>query len=230
MPIERLAAACSRAGALVFVDGAHALGSLDLNLSLLGRCAQSLVGLDWARARAGTTSLARVPSPNFSLLRIVAGLLSLVFLARTQAGALLRGQRPQVALRPKGDGLPLGPARRAGTKAGGILPNGTPPPTRDPCPNARSRSLLFLQKKKQPGLHPAVISHGYLAGLRAEFAWEGTRDLTGFLALPAALAVFRAIGPGKVRWGESGCVIAGRLLSPELRLRAAGLASRRVAA
>ncbi|BBK35602.1 isopenicillin-N epimerase [Allostella sp. ATCC 35155] len=48
-------------------------------------------------------------------------------------------------------------------------------------------------------LHPPVISHGYGSGYHAEFDWTGTRDCSPYLAVDAALAFYRALGPARLR-------------------------------
>ena len=63
----------------------------------------------------------------------------------------------------------------------------------------KGTAFLWARRDAHAGLHPACISHGFRAGLRAEFSWEGTRDLTCFLALPAATAALRHWGPSRVR-------------------------------
>lgn len=60
-------------------------------------------------------------------------------------------------------------------------------------------AFLWARRGAQPGLHPPVISHGYGGGLAAEFDWTGTRDFSGWLAIPEALHFYRALGPARVR-------------------------------
>jgi isopenicillin-N epimerase len=44
-----------------------------------------------------------------------------------------------------------------------------------------------------------VISHGYGVGFLEEFDWTGTRDPSPYLAVTAALAFHRRLGPERVR-------------------------------
>ena len=44
------------------------------------------------------------------------------------------------------------------------------------------------------GLHPGTISHYYGQGFVAEFDWPGTRDPTGWLAVPAAIDFLAELG------------------------------------
>ncbi len=60
-------------------------------------------------------------------------------------------------------------------------------------------AFLWARRGAQPGLHPPVISHGYGGGLAAEFDWTGTRDFSGWLAVPEALRFYRTLGPARVR-------------------------------
>ncbi|HEX9648089.1 MAG TPA: aminotransferase, partial [Alphaproteobacteria bacterium] len=46
---------------------------------------------------------------------------------------------------------------------------------------------------------PAVISNLYGAGFPTEFEWTGTRDYSAVLAVPAALAFWRELGPAAAR-------------------------------
>jgi isopenicillin-N epimerase len=59
----------------------------------------------------------------------------------------------------------------------------------------KGTAFLAVRSDRLEGIHPLVISHGYGAGLREEFGWVGTRDPTGWLALPAALDFFEALVP-----------------------------------
>jgi isopenicillin-N epimerase len=52
---------------------------------------------------------------------------------------------------------------------------------------AKGCGFLWARREAQAGLHPAVISHGYGEGFLAEFDWTGTRDLSPFLSIGAAL-------------------------------------------
>jgi len=58
----------------------------------------------------------------------------------------------------------------------------------------RGCALLWVRPERAASLHPTVISHGYGQGLAAEFGWTGTRDVTPFLSVLAALAFHRSMG------------------------------------
>lgn len=48
-------------------------------------------------------------------------------------------------------------------------------------------------------LHPLATSHRYGEGLVQEFDWQGTRDMTPWLTVPAAIAFFERFGWSRVR-------------------------------
>lgn len=58
---------------------------------------------------------------------------------------------------------------------------------------AQGTALLWVDRSQQSRVRPCVTSHGYRLGFRAEFLWPGTADLTGWLAVPACLAVLHAL-------------------------------------
>jgi isopenicillin-N epimerase len=77
--------------------------------------------------------------------------------------------------------------------------------------------FLWARKEVQGDLHPTVISHGFLQGFTSEFDWTGTRDPTGWLAIPAALAFYRSMGDGALRARNHGlAVTASALLAQRL--------------
>lgn len=62
------------------------------------------------------------------------------------------------------------------------------------CCTPKGAALLWVAPARQAGVRPLVISHGYRLGFRGEFLWQGTQDMSAWLAAPAALAVLRAVG------------------------------------
>ena len=66
----------------------------------------------------------------------------------------------------------------------------------------RGAGFLFVRRERQAGLHPAVISHGYntpregRSRFHDEFDWQGTLDVTAWLAVPAALRFCAGLVPG----------------------------------
>ena len=63
----------------------------------------------------------------------------------------------------------------------------------------RGAGFLWARRGAQDALHPPVISHGYGQGFAAEFDWIGTRDLSAWLAVPAALDFLQGLGAERVR-------------------------------
>jgi isopenicillin-N epimerase len=80
----------------------------------------------------------------------------------------------------------------------------------------KGAALLWCPPERQAALHPAVISHGYGAGFRAEFHWLGTRDPSAWLAAPDGLDFAEALGVARIRsWNadlreEAAELLAGR--------------------
>jgi len=60
----------------------------------------------------------------------------------------------------------------------------------------KGAAFLHVRRDRQAGLHPNVISHGYTAGLHAEFDWMGTFDPTPWLCIPHALRYIAGLLPG----------------------------------
>lgn len=60
-------------------------------------------------------------------------------------------------------------------------------------------AFVWARQDKQAGIHPPTISHFYGEGVAAEFAWQGTRDYSGWLSAPAAIAYFERYGWERVR-------------------------------
>lgn len=79
---------------------------------------------------------------------------------------------------------------------------------------ARGCGFLWAAPEVQGALHPPVVSWGLDGGFTAEFDWIGSRDVTPWLAAPAALAFLERLGPDRVR-NYNGDLVreAGRLLA-----------------
>ena len=63
----------------------------------------------------------------------------------------------------------------------------------------RSAGILWADPKRQPGLHPTVISWGLGDGIAAEFDWVGTRNPAPYLAAPAGIDLLHEWGLDRVR-------------------------------
>ncbi len=79
----------------------------------------------------------------------------------------------------------------------------------------KGAAFLHVQRERQAGLHPSVISHGYLQGFHAEFDWTGTLDPTPWLCIPAALRFIGGLLPAG--WPE--VMAANRSLALRARMR-----------
>jgi isopenicillin-N epimerase len=77
--------------------------------------------------------------------------------------------------------------------------------------------FLWARRERQDGLHPVTISHGYGSGFLAEFDWTGTRDMSAYLAVTAALDFHQRLGGPALRArntalaAEAAAMLAGRL-------------------
>ena len=60
----------------------------------------------------------------------------------------------------------------------------------------KGAAFLHVRSDRQRELHPTVISHGYGAGLQAEFDWIGTFDPSAWLCVPAAIDYLGTLLPG----------------------------------
>lgn len=58
----------------------------------------------------------------------------------------------------------------------------------------KGTALLWVREALQPRVRPLVLSHGAGLGFIGEHMWSGTADLSGWLAVPAALAVHERLG------------------------------------
>jgi isopenicillin-N epimerase len=66
----------------------------------------------------------------------------------------------------------------------------------------KGAGFLHVRRNRQPQLHPAIISHGYntprpgRSRFHDEFDWQGTLDVTAWLAVPAAIRFCEGLCPG----------------------------------
>ncbi|MEW5299020.1 MAG: hypothetical protein WDW36_002075 [Sanguina aurantia] len=75
------------------------------------------------------------------------------------------------------------------------------------CP--KGTAFLWVHPRAQQGLLLLVTSHGYGLGFRGEFLWQGTQDVAGWLAVPAALTVLGALGLERVAQHNNSLVQEG---------------------
>lgn len=83
----------------------------------------------------------------------------------------------------------------------------------------RGAAFLWVRPDKQPEIHPAVVSHHYGEGFCREFSWQGTRDLSAWLAIPSALEFMVRLGGDAVREHNHALAVwAHQLLCDRLRI------------
>ena len=58
----------------------------------------------------------------------------------------------------------------------------------------RGSAFLRVGPAERAGIHPCVISRNLGQGFEPEFDWQGTRDFSAWLAVPAALGFLRQLG------------------------------------
>lgn len=63
----------------------------------------------------------------------------------------------------------------------------------------KGAAFLWARREHQPWLHPPIVSHGLGKGFVAEFDWTGTRDVSSYLAVPAALAFRQTFGDTRIK-------------------------------
>jgi isopenicillin-N epimerase len=85
------------------------------------------------------------------------------------------------------------------------------------CCAPKGCGFLWVRPDRQKGVHPCVVSHFYTEGIVPEFGWQGTRDISAWLAIPAALAFMAGLGWDAVRRHNRGlaawahAMLCGRL-------------------
>ncbi|MEE8154098.1 MAG: aminotransferase class V-fold PLP-dependent enzyme [Phycisphaerales bacterium] len=63
----------------------------------------------------------------------------------------------------------------------------------------KGAALLWVRPDRQGSIHPNTISHFLNEGLAAEFAWQGTRDITAWLCAADAIEFMAGIGWPRIR-------------------------------
>jgi isopenicillin-N epimerase len=79
----------------------------------------------------------------------------------------------------------------------------------------KGAAILHVAAAWRERVHPLPVSHAYGAGLAPEFDWTGTADPSPWLAVPAALDLFDAMGWEAVRAANHGLVRDGRVVLAE---------------
>ena len=63
----------------------------------------------------------------------------------------------------------------------------------------KGSAFLWVSPDRQSQVYPTAISHHWGEGFAREFTWQGTRDISGWLTIPAALEFMRDLGWEKIR-------------------------------
>ena len=81
----------------------------------------------------------------------------------------------------------------------------------------RGSAFVWVAPQFQKDIHPCVISHEFANGFAAEFDWQGTRDLSAWNSISAALSWFEDLGADRVlRHNHQLAAWAHQLLCAEL--------------
>ncbi|KAG2434800.1 hypothetical protein HXX76_007685 [Chlamydomonas incerta] len=83
--------------------------------------------------------------------------------------------------------------------------------------------------ERQAALRPLVTSHGFGLGFRGEWLWQGTSDMSSWLAVPAALAVLRGLGGPERLTARNAALVADAAAAMRRRWQAAAAAARATA-
>ncbi|KAA0151178.1 hypothetical protein FNF31_06868 [Cafeteria roenbergensis] len=62
----------------------------------------------------------------------------------------------------------------------------------------RGLAAMWVSPEAQAATRPLVVSHGYGSGFASEFVWDGCRDYSAALSVPAVAAFRRAMGEARV--------------------------------
>lgn len=65
------------------------------------------------------------------------------------------------------------------------------------CP--KGSGFLWAREDRRRSVHPLIISHNLNTDFAQEFGWQGTRDVSAWLTIPAALEFMSGLGWEKVR-------------------------------
>lgn len=67
------------------------------------------------------------------------------------------------------------------------------------CSLPKSAGFMWVHSTLVDSVHPVVLSHGSGDGLLSEFIWDGTRDHSSYLCIPAVIDFWYAQGHKRVR-------------------------------
>lgn len=58
----------------------------------------------------------------------------------------------------------------------------------------KGAGFIYVRKDRQGAVHPNVVSHFLGQGIVKEFGWQGTRDISAWLAVPKAIEFMASLG------------------------------------
>lgn len=67
------------------------------------------------------------------------------------------------------------------------------------CCAPKGSGFLWVRRDRQKEVHPLIVSHHLGEGFKAEFGWQGTRDVSAWLTIPTALQFMSELGWETVR-------------------------------
>ncbi len=74
----------------------------------------------------------------------------------------------------------------------------------------KGSAFLWTAPHRRRAIHPNIVSHFLDEGYDAEFDWQGTRDISAWLAVQDALAFFEPLGWERLRRHNGDLAFAGR--------------------
>lgn len=74
----------------------------------------------------------------------------------------------------------------------------------------KGAAFLWVDEARRSSVHPPVVSHFLDGGFDTEFDWQGTRDISAWLAIADAIAFFEPLGWGRLREHNRRLALWGR--------------------
>ncbi len=68
----------------------------------------------------------------------------------------------------------------------------------------KGSAFIWVRPDRQAEIHPLIVSHFFNQGFAAEFSWQGTRDISSWLATPKAIEFLGSIGWERLRAHNNG--------------------------
>ncbi|GLI71197.1 hypothetical protein VaNZ11_016316 [Volvox africanus] len=237
MPVSELTRLCKSRGVQVLIDGAHALGQLHLDMRR-GICGGTYHDSGSSSSNSGTKGdghqtrpLQQVGSPATASVSSTAATVEAVNIAAATATAA------DVVADVVAD-VAADVAASAGPQ--GSAPGNLVSPELDCVPDyfvsnchkwlcaPRGSAILWVAPNRQAFVRPLVVSHGSGCGFTSDFIWDGCRDYAPYLATSSALALWRLLGPPRIRaycrglLGEAVALLTARwgttMLAPFLQM------------